>query len=83
MKCACSAEQRIESLCKKCRHPPTSKTQRWILFWISTFTMTNELSHKLLYYSGFRIYKTSDDKQEYVPSGGTLICSGPNSGGGT
>jgi hypothetical protein len=35
--------------------------------------MTNELSHKLQYGNGFRIYKTSDDKQEFVPSGGTTL----------
>ena len=40
--------------------------------------MTNELSHKLLYGNGFRIYKTSDDKQEFVLSGGiTLRSYGP------
>ena len=40
--------------------------------------MTNELSHKLLYQDGFRIYKTSDDYQEFVTSVGTLICLIPS-----
>ena len=39
--------------------------------------MTNELSHKLLYQDGFRIYKPSDDYQEFVTSVGTLIFSIP------